>query len=62
MFEVVPAGDRWTYRLICAAGRVLVYTAETFDSDNAAANAAKAYRSDFWALSDRIDHRQARAV
>lgn len=62
MFEVIPAGNRWTWRLICAVGRVLVYTDETFETDLAAAAAAKAYRAGFWALADLIDHRQARAI
>lgn len=62
MFEVIPSGNRWTWRLICAAGRVLVYTRETFETDFAAAAAAKAYRSGFWAMADRVDHRMGACV
>lgn len=62
MFEVIPHGNRWTYRLIAFCGRVLVYTDETYETDLAAAAAARAYRSAFWYIADRIDHRQARAV
>lgn len=62
MIEVFPVGNRWTWTLICAAGRVLVYTPESWPSDGEAAAAAKAYRATFWALADQIDHRQARAI
>lgn len=48
--------------MICAAGRVLVYTSETFDDDGQAAEAAKDYRRRFWAVADQVDHRMARCV
>lgn len=64
MIEVLWADDGtgWTWTLICPAGRVLVYTSERYPSILAAGNAAKAYRASIWALADRIDHRQARAI
>jgi hypothetical protein len=62
MFEVLMIGNRWTWRLICAAGRILVYTAETFETDHEAAEAAKAYRRGFWFVADQIDHRMARCI
>jgi hypothetical protein len=62
MFEVVPAGNRYTWQLICALGRVLVYTPETFESDIAAAEAAKDYRRTFWGVADQVDHRMARCI
>lgn len=62
MIEVVLTGNRWTWTLICPRGRVLVYTTETFDTDRQANDAAKAYRSGFWAAADQVDHRQARAI
>lgn len=48
--------------MICAAGRVLVYTTETYDDDGQAAEAAKAYRAQFWAMADEVDHRMARCI
>lgn len=62
MIEVLVVGGRWTWTLIGVCGRSLVYTPDTFDTPADANEAAKAYRSGFWALADRIDHRQARAV
>lgn len=62
MIEVVAAGDGWTWVLLCARGRVLVYTDEIYPTDSAAADAAKAYRAAFWAVADSVDHRQARAI
>ena len=29
MIEVIPAGNRWTWRMIDAEGRVIVYTDES---------------------------------
>jgi hypothetical protein len=60
MFEVIPIGNRWTWRMICAFDRTLVYTAETYDDDGQAADAAKDYRRRFWAVADAVDHRMAR--
>lgn len=62
MFEVVPEGNRWTWRLIGFCGRVLVYTPASWASDLDAAEAAKAYRAAFWRAADAIDHRQARGI
>lgn len=62
MFEVIPIGNRWTWRMICAVGRVLVYTSETYDDDGQAAEAAKTYRTCFWAMADEVDHRMARCI
>lgn len=59
MFEVIPAGNRWTWRMICAAGRTLVVTAESWATDFEAADAARRYRTAFWAVADTADHRQA---
>lgn len=62
MFEVVQAGNRWTWRMICAAGRVLVYTADSWPSMGEAAEEAKAYRAGFWRVADQVDHRMARCI
>lgn len=62
MIEVYLCGNRWAWALIGICGRRLVYNDQRFDSDLAAAAAAKAYRAAFWALADAIDHRQARAI
>lgn len=62
MFEVVIVGNRWTWRLTCAAGRALVWTDETFETDKQAAEAVRAYRAGFWFVADQVDHRQARCV
>lgn len=62
MIEVVQIGNRWSWTLLCPLGRVIVYTAETFECIGSAADAAKSYRAAFWAVADQIDHRQARAI
>lgn len=64
MIEVLWADDGtgWTWHLICAAGRVLVYTPGRWPSILAAAEDAKSYRMAFWAVADAVDHRQARCV
>ena len=62
MIEVVPHGNGFRWTMICAAGRVLAYATETFPCINSAADAAKRYRTEFWAISDTIDHRQARCA
>ena len=48
--------------MIASDGRLLVYTEETYDSDFAAADAAKAYRTAFWALGREIDHRMGACI
>jgi hypothetical protein len=62
VIEVLLVGNRWTWRLLCPRGRVLVYTDETFPTNDAANDAAKIYRSGFWLVSDRVDHRMARCI
>lgn len=62
MFEVIQAGNRWTWQMICSAGRVLAYTSETYDDDGQAAEAAKTYRRNFWAVADQVDHRMGRCI
>lgn len=62
MIEVLLIGNRWTWTLIGVCGRVLVYTAETFETDVEANAAAKAYRAGFWLVADGVDHRQARGI
>ena len=62
MIEVIETAGGWTWRLICAAGRVLVYSGKTFATNFEAAYAAKAYRSGFWAVADGVDNRQARSI
>ena len=62
MFEVLLIGNRWTWRMICPAGRPLVYTSDTFDDMGGAAEAAKAYRAGFWLIADQVDHRMGRCI
>lgn len=58
MIEVVPAGNRWVWQMICAAGRVLAYSMESWATDFEAADAAKAYRAAIFGSAARVDHRQ----
>jgi len=62
MFEVVPHGNGWAWRMICAAGRVLVYSLETFATDMEAAAAAKAYRVANWRHAATVDHRMGACI
>jgi hypothetical protein len=62
MIEVFADGNRWTWRMICAAGRTLVYAPESFPCIESAADAAKRYRSAFWAIASQIDHRMAACI
>lgn len=62
MFEVIPKGNGFTWQMICAAGRVLVYTSEVFPCTFSAAKAAKAYRQDIWGLGLTIDNRQGACI
>jgi len=57
MIEVIPNQNGFTWRMISAAGRVLVIAIETFPCTFSAAAAAKAYRSTFWSSADETDHR-----
>lgn len=54
-FEVVPVAGGFSWRLIAACGRPLVYPQETYPSDFAAADAAKAARDDLHARARLID-------
>lgn len=54
-FEVIPVNGRYTWRLIAPCGRPLVYPQETYPSDFAAADAAKAARADLHARASLID-------
>lgn len=62
VIEVVPHGNGFAWRMICALGRILAYSTETFPCITSAADAAKAYRREFWALADRIDHRMGACI
>lgn len=62
MFGVFQIGNRWTWHMICAAGRVLAYTSESWETDMEAAEAAKSYRVAFWRIADQVDHRMARCI
>ncbi len=62
MIEVIPQGNRWVWTMIGFCGRVLVYGRDSFATDIEAFAAAKAWRSEFWARADQIDHRMARAI
>lgn len=62
MIEVIQHGNGFAWRMICALGRILAYSTETFPCITSAADAAKAYRREFWAIADQIDHRMARCI
>lgn len=62
MIEVIPHGNGFAWRLICASGRALAYSSESFSCILSAARAAKEYRREFWAMADRIDHRMGRCI
>lgn len=62
MIEVVPQGNGFAWRMICSIGRILAYSTETFPCIMSAAESAKAYRREFWAMADRIDHRMGRCI
>lgn len=62
MIEVIWCGQAWRWSMIADSGRRIVWSDQPFESDHAAAEAARAYRAAFWALADAIDHRQARAI
>lgn len=62
MIEVVPAGSRWTWRMIDAEGRAIVYTDESWPSGFDAFAAAKAYRTAFWAMACAVDHRMGACI
>ena len=62
MIEVLPWGNRWTWRMIGFDGAVLVYTSETWPCDFSAFAAAKAYRTAFWAMACQVDHRMGACI
>lgn len=62
MFEVIPHAGGFTWRILSAAGRVLVYSDQVFVCDLAAANAAKAYRSGFQIVARDVDHRMGACI
>ena len=62
MIEVVPHGNGFTWRMISDAGRVLVEAGKMFPCDITAAQAAKSYRTTFWAIACQIDHRMAACI
>lgn len=55
MIEAVPAGNRWTWRMICAFGRVLAYTAESWPTDREAFAEAKRYRAELFGRAEALD-------
>jgi hypothetical protein len=62
MFRVIQAGNRWTWEMIAACGRVLVYTEDRYDTDFEAAEAVKKYRAAFWTMAWPIDHRMGACI
>jgi hypothetical protein len=62
MIEVVPLGNGWTWQMIGLCGRVLVTAGRQFSCDGEAFDAAKAYRTEFWARASLIDHRMGACV
>lgn len=62
MIEVVLVGSGWTWRMIAADRRVLVYTSDSWHTDLEAFAAAKAYRTAFWAMACTIDHRMGACI
>jgi hypothetical protein len=62
MIEVVPHGNGFIWRMICAAGRTLVEAREQFPCSDSAAAAAKDYRTRFWAYASTVDHRMAACI
>lgn len=62
MIEVVPHGNGFTWRMICAAGRTLAYASEPFPCMISAEVAAKTFRNEFWDRASRIDHRMGACI
>lgn len=58
-FEVIPSPAGFTWRLIAACGRTLVYTEDSYPTDLAAASAAKAARAVMHARAAMVDGRSA---
>ena len=62
MIEVIENGNGWSWRMICDQGRILAYCNQVHGRISDAANAAKAYRTAFWAMACRVDHRMAACI
>lgn len=62
MIKVYLVGNRWALSLICAGGCRLVWSAETFDTNHAANDNAKAWRTTFWAHAAGVDHSMGAAL
>lgn len=62
MIEVVPHGNGFIWRMICAAGRVLAYTMESFPCVDSAFAAGRAYRTQFWQIAAQVDHRMGACI
>lgn len=62
MIEVHFDSGGWFWMMISADGRALVWSTHSFPSQKIAFEAARAYRTAFWAKAERIDHRQARNI
>lgn len=56
-FEVIPSGTGFTWRLIGACGRALVYSQDSYPSDFDAAQAAKDARAGFLGRALSVDGR-----
>lgn len=54
-FEVIPAGDGFTWRLIGSCGRPLVYPLEIYPCGFAAADAAREARARFCETARVVD-------
>lgn len=54
-FEVIPTSQGFTWRIIGACGRPLVYTDEQYPSDFAAAEAAKSARAEMAEHAKMVD-------
>lgn len=54
-FEVIPVPGGFSWRLIGPCGRTLAYTADSFPTDFAAADAAKAARAVMHERAVRVD-------
>lgn len=62
MIEVYPHGNGFRWRMICDKGRTLVECHDQFPCEMSAGNAAKAYRTTFWAIACQVDHRMAACI
>lgn len=58
-FEVIPVPGGYSWRLIAGCGRTLAYTAESYATDFAAADAAKVARAAMHERAVAVDGRMA---